>query len=200
MIKKIIVGVSAIGILTSCQNKCPDSIKEISLAQSSTQLQALFGSDDSHIRGMKTGSSISAIQESDADLQDTASFYVNYMPDLTDDFWADVTYVFDDEQNVMMIETEIQSSAIETGEKIVFLDSLHEEITDYFSSKYGRSITDSQYKRVWNEVNVKDNSLTIFTMDFEIPENDFTIKINEETGKQDTTFNEPVVKLLIDHL
>ena len=71
---------------------------------------------------------------------------------------------------------------------------------EYLSGKYGSAVTNTDYRLIWNDVNDNNYSLTIFSLDYEIPEEDFTIYTNEETGEADTVNNPPTVKYIVKHI
>ena len=70
----------------------------------------------------------------------------------------------------------------------------------YLSGKYGNSVTNTDYTLVWNKVDTKDNSVTIFTLDYNFPDEDFSIQTDAETGLNDTIINPPTVKYVVKYI
>jgi hypothetical protein len=71
---------------------------------------------------------------------------------------------------------------------------------EYLSGKYGNSVTNTDYKLIWNDVDTKNGALTIFSLDYEVPEEETSIYFDPETGETDTVDNPPTVKYVIKYL
>jgi len=207
MFKKVIVGVGAVGlILTSCKQPecekvvCPEQPENISLKDCSEQLQKLIQNDKSHVRGIIMGTPLSGINEADSNFVSKTSFYTSYDPDLNMDYWAQFDYYFNENKNVDKVEAEIIPGGLTPQENAMLVDSIYFELKNYLSGKYGAAVTNTDYRLIWNDVDVNNNSLTIFSLDYEFPEEETSIFVNEETGETDTIDNPPTVKYVVKYL
>ena len=202
MFNKLICGAGALClILLSCkQPKCPETPTALNLKDCSTHLQNLIQNHKSDIRGFKVGAPLSGINEVDSDFVSKTSFYTSYDPDLDINYWAQVDYYFNENNNVDKVETEIIPGGLTPQENAILVDSLYFEMKEYLSGKYGSAVTNTDYRLIWNNVNDNNYSLTIFSLDYEIPEEEISIYINDETGETDTINNPPTVKYIVKHL
>ena len=113
---------------------------------------------------------------------------------------SDMMCEFNENNNVEKVETEIIPGGLTPQENAILVDSLYFELKEYLSGKYGSAVTNTDYRLIWNNVNDKNYSLTIFSLDYEIPEEEISIYINDETGETDTINNPPTVKYIVKHL
>lgn len=208
MFKNLLLGVGALSLIAvSCKQPeckkeaaCPEQPKSIALKDCSPQLQNLIQTNKSHIRGIIVGSPLSAIKEADSNFVSKTSFYTSFTPDLDINYWAQIDYHFNDNDVVDKVETEIVPGGLTPQENALLVDSLYFEMREYLSGKYGEAITNTDYKLIWNDVDLNNNSLTIFSLDYEVPEEETTTYVNEETGETETMDNPPTVKYEIKYL
>lgn len=205
MIKQLFVGFSVAALLVGCSPKCEETIcpelpPAVNLKDCSVQLQNLIKNDKSHIRGLQAGNPLNAVYEKEDDFVDKTSFYTNYTPDLTIDYWADIEYHFTEGNIIDKVVTEVIPGGLDKSENAVLVDSLYFELRKYLSGKYGNAVTNPDYTLVWNEVDTKDNSVTIFTLDYHFPDEDFSIQTDLETGLNDTINNPPTVKYVVKYI
>jgi hypothetical protein len=188
-------------VLTGCkQPKCPELETPIDLKDCSQHLQKLMQNSKSDIRGLKLGTPLSGINESDSDFVSKTSFYKSYDPDLDINYWAEVDYYFNENNNVNKVETEVYPGGLTPQENTDLVDSLYFEMKEYLSSKYGKAVTSPDYRLIWNHFNEINSSLTIFSLDYEIPDEEITIYMDDETGEGDTINNPPTVKYIVKHI
>ncbi len=207
MFKKLIVGVSALSmVVVACKQPkceeviCPEQPAQVNLKDCSAHLQTLIGNDNSHIRGIIGGEPVAAIQEADSNFVSKTSFYTSYSPDLDINYWATIDYYFTEGNVVDKIEAEIIPGGLSKQENSILVDSLYFEMREYLSGKYGNSVTNTDYKLIWNDVDTKNGALTIFSLDYEVPEEETSIYFDPETGETDTVDNPPTVKYVIKYL
>lgn len=208
MFNKVIVGVGALSlILLGCKQPdckkevvCPEQPDPISLEDCSPHLQELIINHKSHIRGLVVGSPVSAMAENDSNFISKTSFYSSFSPDLDINYWATVDYYFDENNIIDKVETEIIPGGLTAQENAILVDSLYFELREYLSGKYGNSTTNTDYRLIWNDVDVNNNSLTIFSLDYEVPEEDISIFVDDITGETDTVDNPPTVKYIVKYL
>ena len=173
--------------------------KVITLKECSPHLQALIQNNKSHIRGVQVGMPLSAINE-DSNFVSNTSFYTSFSPDLDINYWAQIDYYFDENNIIDKVETEIIPGGLTKNEDILLVDSIYSEMREYLSGKYGNSVTNTDLKLIWNEVDLRNNSLTIFSLDYDIPETPQSFYENKITGKIDTVDNSPTVKYVVKFL
>ena len=139
MFNKLICGAGALClILLSCkQPKCPETPTALNLKDCSTHLQNLIQNHKSDIRGFKVGAPLSGINEVDSNFVSKTSFYTSYDPDLDINYWAQVDYYFNENNNVEKVETEIIPGGLTPQENAILVDSLYFELKEYLSGKYG---------------------------------------------------------------
>ena len=183
-----------------CPDLCPDSPTPINLKECSAHLQNLIQNHKSDIRGFKVGTPLSGITEADSNFVSKTSFYTSYDPDLDINYWAQVDYFYNENNNVDRVEAEIIPGGLSPQENLVLTDSLYFELKEYLTGKYGYAVTNTDYRLIWNDVNENTNSLTIFSLDYEIPDEDISIYIDDETGETDTIDNPPTVKYIVKHI
>lgn len=163
-------------------------------------MQNLVQNDKSHIRGLQAGNPLKVVNEKEEDFVDKTTFYTNYTPDLTIDYWADIEYHFTEGNIIDKVVTEVIPGGLDKAENAILVDSLYFELRAYLSGKYGNSVTNTDYTLVWNKVDTKDNSVTIFTLDYNFPDEDFSIQTDTETGLNDTIINPPTVKYVVKYI
>jgi hypothetical protein len=71
---------------------------------------------------------------------------------------------------------------------------------EYLSGKYGEAVTNTDYRLIWNDVDETSASLTIFSLDYEIPEEEISIYNNNETGEADTVNNPPTIRYIVKYI
>lgn len=204
MFNKVIVGVLCL-VISGCKQECkkepcPEIPVSIALKDCSPHLQKLIQNHQSHIRGFKVGMPLSGINESDSNFVSKTSFYTSYDPDLNIDYWAQLDYYFNENKTVDKVETEIIPGGLTVQENASLVDSLYFEMKNYLSGKYGVAVTNTDYRLIWNDVDLNNNSLTIFSLDYEFPEEEISIHMNEVTGETDTIVNPPTVKYIVKYL
>ena len=91
---------------------------------------------------------LSGINESDSNFVSKTSFYTSYDPDLNIDYWAQIDYHFNENNNVDKVETEIISSGLTVQENASLIDSIYFEMKNYLSGKYGASVTNTDYRLI----------------------------------------------------
>jgi hypothetical protein len=143
---------------------------------------------------------VSAITEADSNFISKTSFYTSFSPDLDINYWATIDYFFDENNIIDKVETEIIPGGLSKNEDALLVDSIYSEMREYLSGKYGNSVTNTDYRLIWNDVDLNTNSLTIFSLDYEIPEKPQSFYENETTGEIDTIDNPPTVKYCIKYL
>jgi hypothetical protein len=207
MLQKLIVGVGIFGfMIVSCiqpkteETRCPEKPLAIAFKDCSPHLQNLIQNSKSQIRGLQVGMPVSAITEADSNFISKTSFYTSFSPDLDINYWATVDYFFDENNIIDKVETEIIPGGLSKNEDALLIDSIYSEMREYLSGKYGNSVTNTDYRLIWNEVDLNTNSLTIFSLDYEIPEKPQSFYENETTGEIDTIDNPPTVKYCIKYL
>tara|TARA_B100000683_G_C12500108_1_gene557418 strand:+ start:1928 stop:2554 length:627 start_codon:yes stop_codon:yes gene_type:complete len=207
MLNKLLLSLFLSGVLLSSCNKpkceeipCPEKPKVITLKECSPHLQALIQNNKSHIRGVQVGMPLSAINEVDSNFVSNTSFYTSFSPDLDINYWAQIDYYFDENNIIDKVETEIIPGGLTKNEDILLVDSIYSEMREYLSGKYGNSVTNTDLKLIWNEVDLRNNSLTIFSLDYDIPETPQSFYENKITGKIDTVDNSPTVKYVVKFL
>lgn len=205
MIKQLFVGICVSILLIGCSPKCEETVcpelpPTINLKDCSVQLQNLVQNDKSHIRGLQAGNPLKVVNEKEEDFVDKTTFYTNYTPDLTIDYWADIEYHFTEGNIIDKVVTEVIPGGLDKAENAILVDSLYFELRAYLSGKYGNSVTNTDYTLVWNKVDTKDNSVTIFTLDYNFPDEDFSIQTDTETGLNDTIINPPTVKYVVKYI
>lgn len=207
MFKKLIVGVGALSLVLvgckqpKCENEvCPEKPLPISLQECSPHLQTLIQNHKSHIRGLKVGTPLSGVSESDSNFVSKTSFYTSFSPDLDINYWAQIDYHYNENNIVDKVETEVIPGGLTPQENAVLVDSLYFEMREYLSGKYGNAVTNTDYRLIWNDVDVNNNSLTIFSLDYEVPEEETSIYVNDVTGETDTVDNPPTVKYIVKYL
>ena len=203
--KLIIISVMLCLFLSGCKQDCikepcPEKPQAIALESCSPHLQKLIQNHKSHIRGLKVGMPLSGINESDSNFVSKTSFYTSYDPDLNIDYWAQIDYYFNENNNVDKVETEIIPSGLTVQENAFLIDSIYFEMKNYLSGKYGASVTNTDYRLIWNDVDINNNSLTIFSLDYEFPNEEISVYVNETSGKTDTIINSPSVKYVVKYL
>lgn len=187
--------------LISCrQPKCPETQIPIDLKDCSPHLQKLMQNHKSDIRGFKLGTPISGINEVSSDFVSENSFYASYNPDLDINYWAQLDYYFNENKTVDKVEAEIIPGGLTPQENAILVDSLYFEMKEYLSGKYGKAVTNTDYRLIWNDVNEGVSSLTIFSLDYEIPEEEISIYINDDTGEADTVNNPPTVRYIVKYI
>ena len=110
------------------------------------------------------------------------------------------SHYFDENNIIDKVETEIIPGGLTKNEDILLVDSIYSEMREYLSGKYGNSVTNTDLKLIWNEVDLRNNSLTIFSLDYDIPETPQSFYENKITGKIDTVDNSPTVKYVVKFL
>ena len=202
MIKKLILSsVLFCIILISCKKpSCPEKPSPLEFKNCSPHLQNLIQNPKSDVSGFKVGTPLSGINENDSTFVSETSFYSSYDPDLDINYWAQVDYYFNENNIVDKVETEIIPGGLTPQENSVLVDSLYFELKEYLNGKYGYAVTNTDYRLIWNNVNKVNSSLTIFSLDYEIPEEEISIYINDETGEADTVNNPPTVKYLVKYI
>lgn len=202
MLRNIIIGIGTTALLMSCKNDCEKTIPQdenknipIQLSNCSSQLQDLIKTDGSHFRGIKLGVDAGSLKEDEKDLDTTYNTSLYFTPDIGSDFWADIDYYYDDNNSIYKVRAEISPVGYSEDENNLLVDSLFHEIKDYFSSQYGEYLNTPELKYLWNDVNLESNSVSIFTLDYEFPEEEFTIVPNEDTGGNDTIVNSRTILL-----
>ena len=187
--------------LISCkQPKCPETQIPLELKDCSPHLQKLIQNHKSDIRGFKLGTPLSGINEVNSDFVSETSFYASYNPDLDINYWAQLDYYFNENKTVDKVEAEIIPGGLTPQENAILIDSLYFEMKEYLSGKYGKAVTNTDYRLIWNDVNEAVSSLTIFSLDYEIPEEEISIYINDETGEADTVNNPPTVRYIVKYI
>jgi len=204
MIQKLILGISASALLIGCKADCPDDfainnpIKEvIRLKESSPALNELIKTENSQFRGLSMGDPISKITEKDEDLTDTAGTSVNFAPDIAKDYWADIEYYYDKENIINKLKVEINPFGQSTKMKDSLATEIFDEISMYFNGRYGNYVNTEDYKYVWNNFDTSKTTLTVFTLDYEFPDNEITLVPNPREGTIDTIYNGITVLLKI---
>tara|TARA_B110000211_G_scaffold207006_1_gene242494 strand:+ start:1688 stop:2308 length:621 start_codon:yes stop_codon:yes gene_type:complete len=206
MIQKFIFAISASAILIGCKADCPDSTIQtqpqdvIKLTESSPALQELIKSERSHIRGFTLGESVSKIIEKDEDLAAKDGINVNFTPDISTDYWADIEYFYDKNNVVTKLKLEINPHGSSAKEKDDLAEKIFNEMSVYFNGKYGNYVNTEDYKYVWNDADTSRNSLTVFTLDYEFPDEEISLIPNEEEGTTDTIFHGMTVLLKIKNM
>ena len=207
MLNKIIVGVGIFGlIMASCkqpkceETSCPEKPLPVAFKNCSPHLQNLIQNSKSHIRGLQVGMPVSAISEADSNFISKTSFYTSFSPDLDINYWATIDYFFDENNIIDKVEAEVIPGGLSKNEDALLVDSIYSEMRGYLSGKYGNSVTNTDYRLIWNDVDLNTNSLTIFSLDYEIPEKPQSYYKNETTGEIDTIDNPPTVKYCIKYL
>jgi hypothetical protein len=206
MIQKFILAISASALLIGCKADCPDKTNQsdsreiISLAESSMALQELIKSETSHIRGFSLGDPVSKIAEKDEDLASKDGMNINFTPDISSDYWADIEYYYSDKSIVDKLKIEINPHGRSAKEKDDLAEKIFNEMSVYFNGKYGNYVNTEDYKYVWNDADTLKNSLTVFTLDYEFPDEEITIIPNEENGTNDTIFHGMTVLLRIKNM
>lgn len=190
----------------ACQPKdcpvvqCPEQPSPIALSDCSPQLQTLIQGNKSHVRGLQVGMPLSAVKEADSNFVSKTSFYTSFTPDLDDNYWLQIDYYYNENNIIDKVEAEIIPGGLTSQENAVLVDSLYFEMRQYLSGQFGNSVTNPDYQLVWNDVDVDNNSLTIFSLDYEVPEEDFSVYTNPNTGEVDTIANPPTVKYTVKFL
>ena len=207
MLNKLMIGVGVFGlIMTSCKQPecketvCPEKPLPVALSECSPHLQKLIQNKKSHIRGLQVGMPVSAIMEADSNFVSKTSFYTSFSPDLDINYWAQIDYYFDENNIIDKVEAEIIPGGLSKNEDALLVDSIYSEMREYLSGKYGNSVTNTDYRLIWNDVDLNTNSLTIFSLDYEIPDKPQSFYKDELTGKTDTINNPPTVKYIIKYL
>jgi len=204
MINKLILGISASALLIGCKADCPDdssiatSVNEvITLKKSSVALNDLIKSETSQFRGISMGDPVSKITESDEDLTANDGTNINFAPDIAVNYWADIEYYYDKENIVNKLKVEISPFGKTTKEKDDLATEIFDEMSIYFNGKYGDYVNTENYKYVWNDVDTSKNTLTVFTLDYEFPDEEITLVPNPKEGTTDTIYNGITVLLKI---
>jgi hypothetical protein len=206
MIQKFIFAISASVIFIGCKADCPDSLEQpntqdiVTLSKSSDALKELIKSETSHIRGFSLGDPLSKITEKDEDLATKDGININFTPDLSTDYWADIEYFFNDKNIVDKLKLEINPHGRSAKEKDELAEEIFNEMSVYFNSKYGNYVNTEDYKYVWNDADTSKNSLTVFTLDYEFPDEEISLIPNEEAGTTDTIFHGMTVLLKIKNM
>lgn len=205
MLRNLIIGIGTTAALIGCKNDCDqtvpqEEIKIIQLDSCSQGLRDLIKSDNSHFRGVKLGVDAGSLQEVDKDLDTSYSSSLYFTPDIGSDYWADIDYYHDEGNSIYKIKAEISPSGYSESDNNKLVDDLFHEIKDYFSSKYGDYLNTPDLKYLWNDVNLEDNSVTIFTLDYEFPKEEYTVVPNKEDGGNDTIINSRTILLKMNHI
>ena len=143
------------------------------------------------------GDPISKITEKDEDLTDTAGTSVNFAPDIAKDYWADIEYYYDKENIINKLKVEINPFGQSTKMKDSLATEIFDEISMYFNGRYGNYVNTEDYKYVWNNFDTSKTTLTVFTLDYEFPDNEITLVPNPREGTIDTIYNGITVLLKI---
>ena len=206
MIQKFIFAISASALLIGCKADCPDTTNQtqsqdvLTLAKSSEALRELIKSESSHIRGFTVGDPVSKISESDEDLAAKDGINVNFTPDISSDYWADIEYFYDKNNVVTKLKLEINPHGSSAKEKDDLAEEIFNEMSIYFNGKYGNYVNTEDYKYVWNDADTTRNSLTVFTLDYEFPDEEISLIPNKEEGTTDTIFHGMTVLLKIKNM
>lgn len=205
MLRKLLIGIGTTAAIIGCKNDCdqtvpPEINNVIQLDSCSAGLQDLIKSDNSHFRGIKLGSDAGSLKEVDNDLDTSYKASLYFTPDIGEDYWADIDYYYDDNNAVYKINAEISPTGYSEEENNALVDEMYHEIKDYFSSKYGEYLNTPELKYLWNDVNLETNTVTIFTLDYEFPEEEYTLVPNKEDGGNDTIVNSRTILLKINHI
>ena len=181
MIQKFIFIISASALLIACKADCPDKIEQensqysLTLDSCSDALKELIQSKESHVRGFTLGDPISKLNEKDEDLAAKDGFNINFTPDISTDYWIDIEYFYNDSNIVTKLKLEINPHGNSSEEKDNLAEKIFNEISLYFNGKYGNYINTEDYKYVWNDTDTLKKSLTVFTLDYEFPDKDFSL-------------------------
>lgn len=204
MIQKLILGISATALLIGCKADCPDNSnlpssenEIITLEKSSKTLNELIKSESSHFRGISMGDPVSKIAEKDNDLAANDGLNINFQPDVGIDYWADIEYYYDKNNIINKLKVEINPSGATTKIKDDLATEIFDEMSLYFNGKYGEYVNTEDYKYVWNDVDTSNNTLTVFTLDYEFPDEEITLLPNDKNGTIDTIYNGMTVLLKI---
>lgn len=201
MIQKFIFIISASALLIACKADCPDKIEQensqysLTLDSCSDALKELIQSKESHVRGFTLGDPISKLNEKDEDLAAKDGFNINFTPDISTNYWIDIEYFYNDSNIVTKLKLEINPHGNSSEEKDNLAEKIFNEISLYFNGKYGNYINTEDYKYVWNNTDTLKKSLTVFTLDYEFPDKDFSLIPNETGDDTDTIFHGMTVLL-----
>lgn len=205
-LRNLVIGFGTVLSFAACQPKdcpvvqCPEQPIPVALKDCSAQLQGLIQGNKSHIRGLQVGMPLSAVNEADSNFVSKTSFYTSFTPDLDENYWLQIDYYYNENNIIDKVEAEVIPGGLTSQENAILVDSLYFEMRQYLSGRFGNSVTNPDYQLVWNQVDTADKSLTIFSLDYEVPEEDFSIYTNPTSGEVDTIANPPTVKYTVKFL
>lgn len=207
MIQKCIFVISASAFLVACKADCPDKVDQknneesiLTLANSSDALKELIKSKDSHVRGFTLGDPLSKLIEKDEDLAEKYGTNINFTPDISTDYWVDIEYFYNESNIVTKLNLEINPHGSSSEEKNNLAEEIFNEISIYFDGKYGSYVNTEDYKYIWNEADTVNKTLTVFTLDYEFPDKEFSLIPNEPGDGNDTIFHGMTVLLKIKNI
>ena len=94
----------------------------------------------------------------------------------------------------------IKSKDSSSEEKNNLAEEIFNEISIYFDGKYGSYVNTEDYKYIWNEADTLNKTLTVFTLDYEFPDKEFSLIPNEPGDGNDTIFHGMTVLLKIKNI